>query len=177
MSVSSSTVIDLSATPGVPEAIFRTQAYADGGIGNALTYSVDVPNGTYRLRLYFAETYYQSRGGADIVVEGAVRTENYRPFVAAGGMNRSTMMTYDVTVTDGNLTFRWLAAAAITSCWPFRNLEADRRCSPDGPCRVSPDNGATWVLVSADAAMDRYGYGTPCGRPASTPTRTQFWRA
>ncbi len=75
MSVSSSTVIDLSATPGVPEAIFRTQAYADGGIGNALTYSVDVPNGTYRLRLYFAETYYQSRGGADIVVEGAVRTE------------------------------------------------------------------------------------------------------
>ncbi len=51
-----SAIFDLSAVPDVPADIFKTYAYGSSAQGSALTYALDVPDGTYKITLYFADS-------------------------------------------------------------------------------------------------------------------------
>ncbi len=88
------------------------------------------------------------------------------------------MMTYDVTVTDGKLDLSLVGRSGdYIMLAGFEISKPTGVAAQTARVEVSPDNGATWVLVSADAAMDRYGYGSTVWSTGFDTTRTQFWRA
>ncbi len=159
--IDAATALDTSATPGVPEAIFRTQAISDGGAGNGLSYSVDVPDGTYRLRLYFVEIFGYNHGGVNVVIEGTTRADNYNLFAATGARYRTASLTYDVTVTGGKLDLSVVSRDGNQVTLAGFEISKLTGVAPQtARVEVSPDNGATWTLVATDATMDRYGYGS-----------------
>jgi hypothetical protein len=97
--------------------LFRGEAY---GIPVNCTIGSRLPIGTYRVRLYFAETWWGAGcpggGGVgarvfDIVIEGAVVLAGFDIFAASGGCICSTtttsgvpvVKTFDVFVGDGTL--------------------------------------------------------------------------
>ncbi|MBD0259718.1 MAG: T9SS type A sorting domain-containing protein, partial [Cytophagales bacterium] len=74
------------------------------------SYGLPSGNGTFDVRLHFAETYFGSRtgGGAgsrrfNVDAEGVRRLTNYDIFAKAGGAMRATTEVLRVTVTDGVL--------------------------------------------------------------------------
>ncbi len=76
-------------------------------------YSFEVPNGTYKLRLHFAETYHgvESQGTRlfSVNVEGKRVIEDFDVFRAAGGRRQTAVVRTieNVDVSDGelNITF------------------------------------------------------------------------
>src|SRR5688572_3624274 len=67
-------------------------------------YDFPVTNGTYEVRLYFAENTHQAAGLRvfDVVAEGTVRIDNFDIYAAAGYRN-AHKATISVTVSDGVL--------------------------------------------------------------------------
>ncbi len=104
----SSTTAAIAGT--VEDTLFRTERW-DGSTLPELQYSLAVPNGTYRVKLYFAEIYSgaQSVGARvfDVLVESVLRFDNLDIFAEVGGFTALTK-TVDVSVTDGvlNIEFR-----------------------------------------------------------------------
>jgi Malectin domain len=113
----------LHGTPDAP--LFVGEAY-----GNPMTCSVGagLAPGTYRVRLYFAETYWgpgcPGGGGIgsrvfDIVLEGTTVLRNFDVFAASGGCLASTTSdagvpiarTFDIPVSDGTLDISLPASA------------------------------------------------------------------
>jgi hypothetical protein len=71
-----------------------------------LKYRFNVPNGTYRVTLKFAELFYTLPNSRifDVVVNGTTTDYHFDPFVAAGGKNRAIDRTYTVPVSNGSLS-------------------------------------------------------------------------
>jgi hypothetical protein len=71
----------------------------------ATHYAFSIPNGTYQVALYFAETYFNAAGNRvfDILLENTVVRSYYDIFAVAGGKNIATSLTFTVVVTDGRL--------------------------------------------------------------------------
>jgi len=82
--------------------LYQTLRYAYGSFG----YRFDVPNGTYKVELHFAELYHNSSGRRifDVIIEGQTVLDNYDVFAAAGGWLRARVETREVTVSDGDLS-------------------------------------------------------------------------
>ncbi len=70
------------------------------------SYRFDVPNGTYRVTLHFAELYYSSASKRvfDVKIEGRTLLSGFDVYAAAGGKNRAYDRTFSITVSDGQLT-------------------------------------------------------------------------
>ena len=75
------------------------------------SYSVAVPNGTYRVRLHFAEIYFGATGGGtggvgkrifDVTLEDDLVLDNF-DINAEVGPQMVTIEEFDVTVTDGTV--------------------------------------------------------------------------
>lgn len=102
-------VVDIINTTGNDDSLF--QAYREAsGAGNNIEYNVDVLNGAYTVKLYFAEVNSAVTGSApnrrlmDIYLEGSLKNNApFSPYEATGGTNRATYLTYDVTVSDSVL--------------------------------------------------------------------------
>jgi formylglycine-generating enzyme required for sulfatase activity len=74
-------------------------------VGPRLAYSfADLPNGVYRVRLYFAEIEARQRGERlfKIRVEGVTRVPALDVADRAGGRNKALRLAFAVTVADGN---------------------------------------------------------------------------
>lgn len=77
--------------------------------GASISYSADVENGPYTVKLYFAEINSSINGTtnrrlADITIEGVQMTQApYSPYEATGGTGRAHVKMYDVNVSDGTL--------------------------------------------------------------------------
>jgi hypothetical protein len=71
----------------------------------ATNYAFTIPNGTYQLTMYFAETHFNATGSRvfDIRLENNLVRSNYDIFAVAGGKDIATNLTYTVAVTDGKL--------------------------------------------------------------------------
>lgn len=78
-------------------------------LGASMSFSADVDNGPYTVKLYFAEINSGINGTtnrrlADITIEGVQVTQApYSPYEATGGTARAHVKMYDVNVTDGTL--------------------------------------------------------------------------
>jgi hypothetical protein len=90
-------------TTDAPSQIFSTNRYASFG-GTEVNYNFPVTNGTYEVRLYFAENTHQAAGLRvfDVLTEGTVRMDNFDIYAAAGYRN-AYKATLSVTVSDGVL--------------------------------------------------------------------------
>jgi hypothetical protein len=92
--------------------------YRNARVG-VFSYGLPSGNGTFDVRLHFAETYWGSRtaGGAgsrrfNVDAEGVRRLTNYDVFAKAGGAMRATTEVLRVTVTDGVLNLFFAKGAA-----------------------------------------------------------------
>nr|WP_253942359.1 putative Ig domain-containing protein [Nocardioides sp. zg-1230] len=97
------------AVAGTTDDVLYQSEYstATGGID----YDIPVQNGTYTVRLHFAEIYFGAPGGGpggtgrrvfDVAVEGQLRLDNY-DIVADVGSATAVVKSYTVQVTDGKV--------------------------------------------------------------------------
>lgn len=86
--------------------------YLEYRFGENFTYNVPVANGTYTVKLYFAEIFQQSSGARvfDIDVEGGQGTTTGLDLFDEAGFFAAAMREYsDVSVSDGNMTMAFTA--------------------------------------------------------------------
>ncbi|HEY8507282.1 MAG TPA: malectin domain-containing carbohydrate-binding protein [Steroidobacteraceae bacterium] len=94
----------------VEDVLYQTERW-DPTDAPELTYSFTVPNGSYLVRLHFAENYWatQSVGARvfDVSIEGQLVHQEVDIFQQAGGGSRALIKTASVAVSDGqlNITF------------------------------------------------------------------------
>jgi len=90
----------IEITDAADDRLYQTERYGLSG------YSIPVQNGTYQVRLHFAETYDRITAPGqrvfDVNVEGQ-EIEALDIFKETGGRNRALVKTADVSITDGNL--------------------------------------------------------------------------
>jgi hypothetical protein len=93
--------------------------YQSERYGTAFNYVFNVPNGSYTLKLHFAEVYWTAVGQRvfNVDAQGVRLLENYDIVADAGAANTPVVKTYTVNVTDGTLTiaFTTLVDAAKVS--------------------------------------------------------------
>jgi hypothetical protein len=89
------------------DRVYQTERYGMSG------YAVNLANGSYTVRLHFAETYSGITGPGQRVfsvnVEG-IAINNLDIFAEAGGRNRALVKTVVVQVTDGQLNLGFIPA-------------------------------------------------------------------
>jgi O-glycosyl hydrolase len=90
----------IEITDAADDRLYQTERYGLSG------YSIPVQNGTYQVRLHFAETYDRITASGqrvfDVNVEGQ-EIEALDIFKETGGRNRALVKTAVVSITDGNL--------------------------------------------------------------------------
>ncbi|UOQ68637.1 PKD domain-containing protein [Hymenobacter volaticus] len=81
------------------DALYQTERWG------AMTYALPVSNGTYTVKLHFAEVYWSAPGQRvfDVTAEGTKVLSAY-DIVKKVGQNTATTETFTATVTDGALT-------------------------------------------------------------------------
>ncbi|MEO0579186.1 MAG: malectin domain-containing carbohydrate-binding protein, partial [Pseudomonadota bacterium] len=101
---------DSSVPAYVPQAIFNQEKWDPSG-GSELQYFIDLPNGTYLVRLYmgngFGGTSAPGQRVFDINIEGALVEDNL-DLSATLGHQVGGMFEYPVTLTDGTLNIEWI---------------------------------------------------------------------
>jgi hypothetical protein len=109
-----------------------------------------VPNGTYRVRLHFAEPHHDDCTVAnrtiDVSIEGRSVLEGYDPGTAAGGCRIAVVSEHTVSVTDGNgmkLVFDGQGGDAFVM-----GMEIIR-------------TGDRWVRLKAPNGGETFGVGDP----------------
>ena len=117
--LSSSTTMPV--VTGVPanmnQAIFQTR-WTGGQFGAnpvaigavAFRFTIPVSNGSYTVRLHFAEHNKSAAGQRifDVSIEGVKRLDRFDVFAAAGGANRAIVREFTTTVADGNVTIDFI---------------------------------------------------------------------
>jgi len=98
--------IDTSGvTNPAPQAVYQTQRY--GPNGTPFTYTVPglTPGGAYRVRLHFAETYYNAPGLRvfNVSINAAPALTNFDPYAASGGMNKAVVADLPATADSGGV--------------------------------------------------------------------------
>lgn len=89
----------IANTAGRPQAMYRTWREA-----RRITYNLNIPDGTYKVRLHFAEPTQTAAGSRvfNVAVEGRTVLRNLDVFRSAPGKNRALRKTITrVTVRDG----------------------------------------------------------------------------
>jgi hypothetical protein len=79
-------------------------------IGKSFSYAIGVANGTYQLKLYFADPSYTTAGKRkfNVTAEGKMILTNF-DIVANGGGKAAIVKTFSVTITDGKLNLAFAA--------------------------------------------------------------------
>ena len=165
--------------------LYRTERW-DEPSGNELLYSFAAPNGTYQVRLHFAETYSGGKGVGlrvfDIDLQ-AVRTfEDVDIFSLAGGADKATTLQAPVTVTDGIIRIRFLHQLQNPKINAIEILSSTAPTDTQPP--TTPTNLAANLLTSTSltlnwsASSDNVGVTgyalTRDGAPLTTVTATSF---
>ena len=154
----------------------RGESCAGGGLpdvqlcpiwcGQQVGLCVPVPDGTYTIRLHFAEPSYTSinQRKFDVQLNGSVVQSGYDVYAAAGAQYKATALSFDVTASGGsgillelvNLT----AAGAILSGIELTSANVGGVPAPTVNLDVSTDNGSSWTPVATDLALDASGQGS-----------------
>ena len=95
---------DVEITNSPVSAIFKSEHYGMD------SFSWKLPNGKYRVNLYFAETYEGITGPGERVFSFNVQGQDFKDFdvwKTAGGPQKPVTITSDATVGDGQLTIKF----------------------------------------------------------------------
>ena len=131
--------------------------------GVAFTFGVPVTNGTYQVRLHFAELNKNGAGLRvfDVNIEGgANELTNFDVWAQAAGINKAIVREFTTTVTDGTLTIQFIRQVenAKISGIEILPVVAD----------TTPPAAPTGLVVDDSSAAIRLDWAT-------TPRQT--WRA
>jgi hypothetical protein len=92
------------------DELYRSERYGGAPGTPPLTYAIPVPNGTYRVRLHFAEIWHgvSNTNGAgsrvfDVSVENALVLDDFDVYAAAFGAQQAVVKEFQTTVSDGVL--------------------------------------------------------------------------
>jgi hypothetical protein len=91
------------------DVIYQTYRRPTATTSGVMSYNIPVTNGTYTVKLHFAEIAQTAAGARtfNVTAEGGSWLSNYDIFVAAGGANRAVVETKNVTVNDGTLNLNF----------------------------------------------------------------------
>jgi Malectin domain/CARDB len=103
-SIESSAIVNAG---DVPQAVYQSRRW-----GSALGYELDVPDGTYNVRLHFAELYWNevNQRRFDVSIEGQPVLSNFDIWSAAGGVNRAVTRTFEDVVVSNGLSIHAVAS-------------------------------------------------------------------
>ncbi len=170
--------VDTSAVANpAPQAVYQSYALAAYGAGNQLAYDLPVHDGTYTVRLDFAEPYQYVGAGQrvfDVMLQGQVVQADYDIDAAAGADQKATALTFTVSATSGS----GIALALIndvSSSYPalLSGIEVSAAnpagvANPTANVQLSTDNGATWTTLASGVGMDHLGQGSYTWTPTAT---------
>jgi fibronectin type 3 domain-containing protein len=110
-----STVSVANAIAGTADpALYRTERW-DPGTAPELAYAFTVPNGSYTVKLHFAETWSGGQGVGkrvfDVFLENQLVLDNLDIFAEVGGFT-ALVKTFQVNVTDGQLNISFAHGSA-----------------------------------------------------------------
>ncbi len=154
--------VDASAvTNPAPQAVYQSYAQAAYGVGNELAYQLPVPDGTYTVRLDFAEPNVGTQPGDrvfDVQLQNATVQPSYDIAAAAGAAETATALTFTVTVSGGS----GIALALLNDTYQpaiLSGIEVSAAnphgvANPTVNLQLSTDNGATWTTLAAGLTMD-----------------------
>ena len=139
--------------------LYRTERY-----GTQLHYAFGVPNGSYRVKLHFAENYFNAswpNGGIgqrrfDVRIENAVALHDF-DVLAVAGEHTVTVQTFDTTVIDGQLDIDLLAAAnnALLNAIEIDDVGAPDTAAPTAPSGLQANAvNAFTIALTWNAATD-----------------------
>ena len=150
-----------------PEAVYQTDATAQSGAGNQLSYLLPVADGTYTIRLLFAEpSYYFNVGDRvfDIELQGQVVQAGFDIVAAAGGNLRATELSFSVTASGGsgislNLVNDTYNPAVLAGIALTQN-NAGGVAAPTASVQLSTDGGTTWGTLATGVPIAADGTGS-----------------
>ena len=87
-------------------ALYQSERYGPG----TLQYQFSVPNGSYNVKLRFAEIYFGTPGSRvfNLVLNGTTVQTNFDPVAAAGGAFKAVDRSYTVNVTGGQMVLQFV---------------------------------------------------------------------
>jgi fibronectin type 3 domain-containing protein len=143
------------------DRLYYTRRY--GPNGASFTYALAVANGTYDLRLHFAESNTAIAAGQrvfDVLAEGAVVVDNYDIVSAAGGVQRAVVKTVQVAVADGtlNLEFRGELVGGAPADPVVSGIQLDPAATPAAPTGLTASAGDSQVTLSWNAVSGATSY-------------------
>jgi hypothetical protein len=147
---------------GIPTALFGTGA--SNSKGAALNFALPVANGTYTLRLFFADPQATAAGQRvfDVIANGKTLVTNYDVFSAAGGEDKAVELDLTVTATGGtDISLSLLSVAgfygAFVNAIELDQTVASLPAAPTATIQVSTDDGQTWSLQATNVPINRFG--------------------
>ena len=171
-----STTSAIANATNAPQATYQTRRYAP-----TLTYNFPaVLDGTYTIRLHFAELYYGAAGRRifNVAIEGSTRLTNFDIYQAAGGKNRAVVRTFENVAVSGGLQIQGVASVDGAQ---FNGIEivaeADaRKTAVQAHAATRAQRPAPDVVVSsADARTPDAGWAAVDGDPATAWHASGNW--
>ncbi len=158
-------------TNPAPQAVYQSMAYATNGY-DRLSYTLPVPDGTYTIRLDFAESQVNSVGYRlfDILLQGQTVQSSYDVVAAAGAWHTATALSFTVTATGGTgilLELVNVRQQAILSGIELTHVNPSSIAAPTVSLAVSTDSGQTWQPLASGVAMDSSGSGSYLWTPTA----------
>lgn len=140
------------------------------------SFSQEVANGKYLVKLYFAETYQQISGPGQRVFSfnvNGVEFQNFDIWERAGGTNRIYVESVPVEIDSGRLQVTFAARVENPAIKAIEIIPQHESAKADGPIRINaggsapsidsvgrswlPDQG--FVGGRVNSGRDQYGYG------------------
>ncbi len=162
---STTSAIDLTQiTNPAPQAVYQTHVLNNAAVNTSMDWLLPVPDGTYTLRLHFAEPTLTNSSGRsfDVEVNGLLVADNYNIFSAAGGRFRAVALDIPVSTTSGagiNLRLINQVGQALLSGIEVVQVNPLGSSDPTFDLDLSIDDGQNYASVGTNLSVDRYGRG------------------
>jgi chitodextrinase len=136
--------------------LYKTERY-DAPAVPELTYTFSVPNGSYLVRLFFAETYTATMGAGlrvfDVNVQNQLAFGSVDIFSQAGGGNKALVLQKAVTVTTGQIQIGFIHK---TENPKINSIEIvpDTGNPPDTQAPTAPTGLGTSNITSTSATLN-----------------------
>ena len=162
----------------IPQAVLQNMLLFNQSSPFNGKYSIPVAAGTYQISLVFVDTLSTGVGQREfnILANGVTEATNYDVFKAAGGANKATEVTFDVTVAAGqglSLVLQGVVGEPIISGIQISRVNP-ASTTWTASAEVSYDDGATWTTVATGLTLDQYGAGSFSFTPTATTSAGLF---
>ncbi|MCY2965067.1 MAG: right-handed parallel beta-helix repeat-containing protein, partial [Planctomycetota bacterium] len=86
-----------------PEGVYQTYAYSPSGIGSKLAWHIPAGDGSYTVRLHFAEPSFTSAGQRkfDVKLQGNTVAANFDVYAATGARYKATVLNSTISAAGG----------------------------------------------------------------------------